>query len=43
LNVMDAFIAATTEVHALTLVTRNTKHFEKLGIALANPWLGSMI
>jgi toxin FitB len=42
LNVMDAFIAATTEVHALTLVTRNTKHFEKLGIALANPWLGSI-
>jgi toxin FitB len=42
LNVMDAFIAATAEVHALTLATRNTKHFEKLGIALANPWLGAM-
>jgi toxin FitB len=42
LNVMDAFIAATAEVHALTLATRNTKHFEKLDIALANPWLGAM-
>jgi len=41
LNVMDAFIAATAEVHALTLVTQNTKHFEKLGIALENPWLGA--
>lgn len=39
LHVMDAFFAATAEAHALTLVTRNTQHFEKLGIALVNPWL----
>lgn len=39
LSVMDAFLAATAEVHRLTLVTRNTKHFEKLGIAFLNPWL----
>ena len=38
LNVMDAFIAAAAKVHALTLVTRNAKHFEKLDVPLANPW-----
>ncbi|MGH9786843.1 MAG: type II toxin-antitoxin system VapC family toxin [Terriglobia bacterium] len=38
LNAMDAFFAATTATHGLTLVTRNTKHFEKLGISLLNPW-----
>lgn len=38
LSVMDAFFAATAEIHALTLVTRNTKHFDKLGISLLNPW-----
>ena len=38
LNVMDAFIAATAQVHAVTLVTRNMSHFEKLDVALANPW-----
>ena len=40
LNVMDAFIAATARVHAVTLVTRNAKHFEKLDVVLANPWAG---
>lgn len=39
LGVMDAFFAATAEANALTLVTRNTRHFEKLGIPLFNPWL----
>jgi hypothetical protein len=39
LNPMDAFLAATAQVHSLTFVTRNTKHFEKTGIALLNPWL----
>ncbi len=38
LAVMDAFFAATAATHGLTLVTRNTRHFEKLGIALLNPW-----
>ncbi len=39
LTVMDAFFAATAEAHGFTLVTRNTKHFEKLSIALLNPWV----
>lgn len=35
---MDALIAATAIVHGLTLVTRNTKDFERAGVALSNPW-----
>ena len=35
---MDAFIAATAEQHGLTLVTRNVRDFEALGIGLVNPW-----
>jgi predicted nucleic acid-binding protein len=35
---MDAFIAATAEEHDLTLVTRNVRDFEFLGIRLFNPW-----
>jgi len=35
---MDGLIAATAEVHEMTLVTRNTKHFETVGLALLNPW-----
>lgn len=38
LGSMDAFFAATAEMHALTLVTRNTGDFEKLKIPLLNPW-----
>ena len=38
LNVMDALFAATAQAHNLTLVTRNTRHFEKLGLPLLNPW-----
>jgi len=41
LGVMDAFFAATAQAHNLTLVTRNTKHFDSVGIALLNPWIGS--
>lgn len=41
LGAMDAFFAATSKAHGLTLVTRNTRHFEKVGIPLLNPWLGS--
>ena len=37
-SVLDAFFAATAEVHRLTLVTRNVQHFLKLGIPLLNPW-----
>ena len=35
---LDALFAATAEVHGLTLVTRNVKHFLKLGVRLLNPW-----
>lgn len=38
LGAMDAFFAATALAHELTLVTRNTRHFERLGISLLNPW-----
>ena len=35
---MDAFFAATAETHELTLVTRNVRDFEGLGISIFNPW-----
>lgn len=35
---IDLLIAATAAVHGLTLVTRNTKHFEDTGIQLHDPW-----
>lgn len=34
----DAFIAATALVHDLTVVTRNSKDFEPMGVKLFNPW-----
>jgi len=37
-GIMDAFIAATAEVHRLTLVTRNTRDFESLVGSIVNPW-----
>jgi predicted nucleic acid-binding protein len=39
IGVMDAFFAATAEVHALTLVTRNVSDFTASGIPLLNPWI----
>lgn len=36
---MDGLIAATAEVHGLTVVTRNTRHFEAAGVSLLNPWI----
>jgi predicted nucleic acid-binding protein len=39
LAVVDGIIAATALERDLTLVTRNTKHFDALGVALVNPWL----
>jgi predicted nucleic acid-binding protein len=36
----DMQIAATAQVHALTLVTRNVRDFEDCGIALLNPFGG---
>lgn len=38
LPVIDGLLAATALHHDLTLVTRNTKDFAGLGVALANPW-----
>ena len=37
-NDIDFLIAATARVHGMTLVTRNTRHFEETGILLLNPW-----
>jgi predicted nucleic acid-binding protein len=37
IEAMDAFLAATAEVHQLTLVTRNTSDFVTLK-AVLNPW-----
>ncbi|WP_166352354.1 type II toxin-antitoxin system VapC family toxin [Phytoactinopolyspora limicola] len=39
-GVTDALIAATAEVHALKVVTRNVKHFEPTGVPVLNPWTG---
>ncbi len=35
---LDIYIAATSLVHDLTVVTRNTKDFEPLGVRVFNPW-----
>jgi toxin FitB len=35
---MDAFIAATAELHGLTVITRNTSHFEPFISQVFNPW-----
>jgi hypothetical protein len=37
IEAMDAFLAATAEVHQLTLVTRNTAHFHPI-VKTLNPW-----
>lgn len=39
IELADGLLAATAEAYSMTLVTRNTKHFEGLGIELLNPWL----
>jgi predicted nucleic acid-binding protein len=38
MSVADAFIAATVEVHGLTLVTRNAADFESTLKGIINPW-----
>lgn len=34
----DALIAAVAQAAEMTVVTRNTRHFEPLGLACLNPW-----
>ena len=36
----DLLIAATALEHGLTVVTRNTRHFEPAGVAILNPFPG---
>jgi predicted nucleic acid-binding protein len=38
MGVLDAFIAATAQVHGLTLVTRNTRDFEVWAGPVPDPW-----
>jgi toxin FitB len=38
LSMADGLIAATALEHGLTLVTRNVKDFEQLGVTILNPW-----
>lgn len=38
ISVTDGFIAATSQIHRLTLVTRNVSDFEMTDIPLVNPW-----
>jgi predicted nucleic acid-binding protein len=35
----DALLAATALVHGMTVVTRNTRDFAAMGVAVLNPWL----
>ncbi|MDO5501630.1 MAG: type II toxin-antitoxin system VapC family toxin [Actinomycetia bacterium] len=34
----DALIAAIAQSSGMTVATRNTKHFEPLGVSIINPW-----
>jgi len=40
LPVVDALIAATAQVHGLTVVTRNVKDYEHAGVQVLNPFEG---
>jgi len=39
LGLADGFIAATALDHDLTIITRNVKDFEGLGVGVFSPWL----
>lgn len=41
LGVSDGYIAATAKVYGMSVVTRNVKDFQRLGLAIVNPWLAS--
>jgi len=41
IGTMDAFFAATAQVHGLTLVTRDVGDFKAAGIELFDPWHAS--
>ncbi len=34
----DALIAAIAQSAGMTIATRNTRHFEPLGVSIVNPW-----
>lgn len=40
MDTADGYLAATAAVRGLTLVTRNARDFEPLGIPVLNPWSG---
>jgi predicted nucleic acid-binding protein len=35
---MDGLLAATADVHGLTVVSRNVRHFQALGVAVLDPF-----
>jgi predicted nucleic acid-binding protein len=35
---VDGLLAATAKTHGLIVVTRNVKHFERVGVPVTNPW-----
>lgn len=37
---VDALIGATARAHALSVVTRNVRDFDGLGVPVVNPWSG---
>src|SRR4051794_41151192 len=37
----NALIGATAIVHGLTVVTRNIRDFEAMGVPVVNPWVGA--
>ncbi len=38
IGVQDLYLAATAQVHSLTILTINVKHFQPIGIQVINPW-----
>jgi toxin FitB len=39
IGILDCMIGVTAVTYGLTLVTRNTTHFQWLSVAVLNPWL----